>query len=94
MAGKPGEYSGLNTEINGDGYSGMKFITKVAPQKDFESWIKSATASNNILDTLAYNKLSQPSQNNPPENYSAVDQNLYNSIMQKYMGPPSILMDH
>ncbi len=94
MASKPGDYNGLDTEINGQGYAGMKFIARAGSQADFNNWAQSVQAGNNSLDESVYNKLSAPSQNNPAAFYSSVDSQLYNGIIIKYMNPPGVNMDN
>jgi cytochrome o ubiquinol oxidase subunit 2 len=89
MASKAGEYNGLDTEINGDGYAGMKFIAKAGSQQDFNNWVESVKKTGNPLDQNTYNLLAMPSQNNSTVFYSPVDENLYNNVMMNYMMPAS-----
>jgi cytochrome o ubiquinol oxidase subunit 2 len=88
LANKVGDYPGGAAEINGKGFSGMRFITRVTTPGEFNNWIDWVRISPNKLDKLTFAKLNRPSENNPIEYYSTVSEDLYNSIVMKYM-PPS-----
>lgn len=85
MATSPGEFSGSAAEINGQGFSGMKFMAKADSKADFEAWVKSVKASSKYLDFNEYNELAKPSENNPVIFYSEAEMNLYNKIIMKFM---------
>ena len=87
LANQTGDFEGKDTEINGAGFSGMKFVARSVSQGDFDAWMKSVKSSSNILNLDTYNKLAAPSQNNPPAYYASVDKGLYNSVMMKFMMP-------
>jgi cytochrome o ubiquinol oxidase subunit 2 len=87
IANQTGDFDGKNTEINGDGFSGMKFVARSASQNDFNAWVKSVKASSATLNLNVYNELAAPSQNNPSANYASVDPGLYDTIMMKNMMP-------
>jgi cytochrome o ubiquinol oxidase subunit 2 len=67
----------------------MHFIAKASTDADFGAWLRDAKQSNNRLSIAEYDKLSQPSQNNPVALYSSVDSDLYDTIVMKYMMPTS-----
>jgi len=89
MASKVGDFRGMDTEINGAGFSGMKFIARSATDSDFNTWLNSIKQSGNELTLDSYNNLAQPSSNNPVASYSSVEEGLYNNVMMKYMMPQS-----
>ena len=91
IANQTGDFRGMDTEINGIGFSGMKFIARSVSQDDFDNWIASARAASTTLDMDAYNQLAAPSQNNPVASYASVDQGLYNYVVMKYMVPDAEL---
>jgi cytochrome o ubiquinol oxidase subunit 2 len=94
-ADAPGQYVGKAAEINGEGYSGMTFITKATSQADFNGWVASVQQSTSTYSPLnmdTYNALAAPSENNPPAFYSSVDPNLYVTIVMKFMAPASSTM--
>ncbi|MFZ1360970.1 MAG: COX aromatic rich motif-containing protein [Candidatus Saccharimonadales bacterium] len=90
LAHKTGNYMGYNTNINGQGYSQMKFTTKVMPQADFDTWrltagIKAMIAGDH-LDEATYNVLAKPSVLSEPQTYHLMKRDLYDTIVAKYMG--------
>jgi len=89
MANTTGDFPGGAAEINGRGFSGMRFITHSGSKTDFDKWVEKVQSSSNPLDDKTYEKLSKPSEDNPVTYYSSVDSNLYNNIMMKYMAPTS-----
>ncbi|MEI7683215.1 MAG: COX aromatic rich motif-containing protein [Candidatus Saccharibacteria bacterium] len=86
IADTPGIYAGQAAEINGPGFSGMKFVARASSDKDFNTWVKTVKWSSNTLDLAEYNKLVLPSQNNPVTLYSAVKPSIYDTVLLKYEG--------
>jgi cytochrome o ubiquinol oxidase subunit 2 len=89
MASSTGDFPGMDTEINGAGFSGMKFIARSATQADFNAWVAQVKSSSSPLDANTYATLSQPSQNNAAATYSSAEGDLYDTVLMKYMGPMS-----
>ena len=85
MSNQTGTFGGSTTEMNGAGFSGMRFEAKSVSDQDFNSWLKSVKSSSNPLTETKYNELAKPTENNPQASYSSVDNNLFNSVMMKYM---------
>jgi len=91
MASQEGDYSGQEMEINGTGYADMKFMAKAVSQAEFGDWLQRVHGSNQTgLSAAEYAKLVQPSIANPQAEYPSVDPTLFNGIIEKYMGPPSV----
>lgn len=89
-ASSTGEYVGKDTEINGAGYAGMTFMAQSVSQSDFNAWVASVKASSNTLTMNDYNDtLLPPSEYVPSSTYASVDPSLYDTILMKYMIPPS-----
>ena len=86
VAQTPGEYPGSTAEINGAGFAGMKFIARVGSQNDFDGWVKGVKGRTAVLDSAEYAKLVQPSENNSPTSYAAVESGLYDTVLMKYQG--------
>ncbi len=90
LAHKTGDYTGYNTNINGQGYSKMKFTTKVIPQSDFDTWRRTAGVkameAGDHLDEATYNVLAKPSVLSEPQTYHLMQRDLYDTIVAKYMG--------
>lgn len=79
-----GDYPGKSAEINGAGFTGMKFTTRISSSEDFDHWVQEVKQSSDVLDAQTYEKLLEESQNNPPAFYTNPDNNLYNDIVMKY----------
>ncbi len=86
IADKAGDYLGNSAEINGAGFAGMKFTTRAGSAEDFERWVQSAKRSPNVLDAAEYERVLEPSEDNPAALYSAFDQSLYDKVVMKYTG--------
>ncbi len=93
MADETGEFRGSAAEISGPGFAGMNFIAKSSVQNEFDQWVAGVRQSGNVLSAEEYNKLLIPSENNPPAYFVSPEKDLYNTIINKYMGPPKI-SDH
>lgn len=91
LSDKTGDFQGKTTEINGDGYAGMKFVAHVSSQADFDKWVERVKKSGKILDAKAFEQLDKPSEDVPVSYYSSVDKDLYNSIITKYMKPKVVV---
>jgi cytochrome o ubiquinol oxidase subunit 2 len=87
MADGPGEYTGREVEINGEGYADMTFQVKSSSQKDFEEWVMQAKKSTPHLTKDLYMQLVKPSVNRSIIFFSEVEKNLYHQIIHKYMYP-------
>lgn len=87
IADKPGDFYGRSANISGRGFAGMQFLTKAVPQYDFDSWTAQVQKSNQKMTFENYSKLAMDSENNPPAYYSSTADNLYGSIIMKYMMP-------
>ncbi len=80
-----GDYVGSSAEINGAGFADMKFTARVSPKVAFDFWVNQVKLSGKTLNEAEYQQLLQPSQNNPAVFYAAVDGNLYDTVLMKYM---------
>lgn len=86
MAHNTGEYPGSTAEINGPGFSGMRFTAQAATQQDFADWVEETRQYTAVLDATAYGELLKPSENHLPAFYSAADRGLYDTVLMKYNG--------
>jgi cytochrome o ubiquinol oxidase subunit 2 len=88
MASGIGTYRGADSEINGAGYAQMTFTAESVTQNDFNNWVTRVKQSSNPeLDLNTFNKLAQPSQNNPVAYYPSTQDNLFTTIVTKYLAP-------
>lgn len=86
IADTPGDYRGSSAEINGEGFAGMKFVTRAVSQEEFDTWTGSVQQSFVGLGDQQYEKLLQPSENHPYEYYSTPVAGLYDKVVMKYTG--------
>lgn len=86
MAETPGDYPGSSAEINGAGFAGMKFTARVSSKEDFDKWVQEVQQLPTALDAANYATLLKPSENNLQAYYSAVETDLYDKVLMKYMG--------
>jgi cytochrome o ubiquinol oxidase subunit 2 len=94
MADKPGTYSGSSANISGEGFAGMNFKVNATSDAEFDKWVTWAHQSADFLNTQSYELLAAPSQNNWPATYSPVQNDLYDTIVDKYMLHPLLHDDH
>jgi len=87
IAGEEGSYAGVSSNFSGAGFSGMKFVAKVGSPEEFNQWVQVVKQSQNILSLDEYKRLAQKSKNNPAQYYSSVAENLYDTIIMKFMVP-------
>ncbi len=87
IASEKGDYRGLSTNYSGDGFAGMKFIARASSQQDFDQWVKAVKKSHHPLSMAVYRDLMKPSENNPPEYFSNVENDLFHEVMMKFMMP-------
>jgi cytochrome o ubiquinol oxidase subunit II len=92
MADAPGDFPGQAGEINGKGFSTMKFIARASTKEDFDKWIGEVRMSSKTLNRGVYDELSEPSLNMPITFYGSYSDNLYHDIIMKFM--PSMHQNH
>ena len=86
LAETPGDYPGSSAEINGAGFAGMKFTARATSMADFEAWVRLVKPSSEVLNAAEYERLLEPSENNPAVVYASVDRDLYDKVLMKYNG--------
>ncbi len=94
MADTIGDYTGSSAEINGEGFAGMKFTTRVSSAADFDAWAKTTKQSANVLDNAAYEKLVKPSEDTPSALYASYQDGLFDTIVAKYAAAHSGHANH
>jgi cytochrome o ubiquinol oxidase subunit 2 len=89
IANTPGDYPGSSAEINGSGFSGMKFNARVGSKEAFDFWVKEIKLNGYTLSDEEYAKILEPSEDSPVTFYSVPEENrdLYATVLSKYMGP-------
>ncbi len=89
IAETPGDYPGSSAEINGAGFSGMKFTARASSAEEFELWVQTVKQSPDPLDAAKYESILIPSENNPAAYFSAIEPGLYDKVVMKYTGSHS-----
>jgi len=93
MTDTPGDFAGSAAEISGAGFASMRFVARASSQANFDTWVFSVKKSQSPLSASAYNTLLAPSENNPVAFYASTEENLYNTILMRYMTPsPTMTM--
>ena len=87
MADEPGDFHGLSSHFNGDGFPGMFFTMRAVPSRDYTDWIATARTSGPVLDAAAYRALSQQSMNVKPGTYRAAAAGLFNDVVAQKLPP-------
>lgn len=85
IADEIGDYPGNAAEINGTGFSKMKFMARASTLKDYEQWLHETRLSPKVLTLEEYERLVGPSKDSSTVLYSSVEDDLYNKIIKKYM---------
>jgi len=82
-----GDYNGVSANISGVGFAGMKFVARVSSNSTFNSWVVASQHSKQKLGVDEYNTLARPSQNVPASQYALKQDDLYDTVLMKYMAP-------
>jgi cytochrome o ubiquinol oxidase subunit II len=83
MADSPGEFPGFSANFSGDGFAEMRFVVRAVPAGDFGGWVAQVRGSGSALDLLGYAALAKPSLAVPPTTYRAVEQGLFERIIEQ-----------
>ena len=84
LALKDGNYWGLDTQYNGDGFSDMRFKVKVVEPDELQHWFEKVKQCKEQLTLKLYQNLIQPSMKDPVRYFSSVVPNLFPQIIMKY----------
>ncbi|MGB3224369.1 MAG: ubiquinol oxidase subunit II [Desulforhopalus sp.] len=85
MATEAGTFRGQNQQISGTWYSEMNFEAIATTPEEYEAWLAKIRTSTEKLDPDRYQSLVQPTAGYPVTYFSSVEQNLFKSIIGKYM---------
>ncbi len=84
LADAPGRFTGSNTLYSGSGFSSQHFQAMAATPEEFEAWVAKVKQSPHRLDAATYRALAAPSSGHPVTYYSAVEPNMFDTIIEKY----------
>ncbi|MGJ8581571.1 MAG: ubiquinol oxidase subunit II [Psychromonas sp.] len=86
IANEPGTFKGISANYSGAGFSGMKFNAIATPtQANFDDWVSNIKAQGNTLTKDAYYELAEPTEYHPVTYYGDVEDELFHTIMMKFM---------
>lgn len=85
IANHEGTFTGYNTNINGDGYSDMKFQVHAVGDQAFADWADAAHASDRMLTYAMFEELAKPGVPEVPTYYMLHEADLYQRIVQAGM---------
>lgn len=87
---KPIVSEGLSANYSGAGFSDMHFGYRGVPQADFDKWVASTKSAGGALSRNDYLQLAKPSVKEPVHQYAAVEDGLYNAVLNRCVEPGSI----
>jgi cytochrome o ubiquinol oxidase subunit 2 len=89
MADRPGDFAGLSSHFNGNGFSDMHFIVHALPPAQFQAWLTqtragaaAGVATGGELDLRRYDRLSQPGNQVGSQTYGSIAPDLFNHILK------------
>lgn len=82
----PGTFRGSNTNISGEGYADMNFEVIASSEATFESWVSEEKTTQDVIDWKTYETLSRPTHNADVAYFRLAEQDLYQRVIDKYMG--------
>ncbi len=94
IANEEGSYKGISANFSGKGFSGMKFNAYVTSPEKFAQWVAKVKQSPQGLQLADYEQLAKPTENNPVTYFSTVKPNIYQDIINKFMGSDSHMEKH
>lgn len=85
LADKTGDYLGMNTLFNGDGFAEMEFMTHVVTNDQMQQWFQQMKKSSTPLTEDVYKKLLNPSVNDKPQFFSQVPNQFFYNVINTYI---------
>jgi cytochrome o ubiquinol oxidase subunit 2 len=92
VANEAGTYAGGSANYSGPGFAQMQFSAEAIPQDEFDSWVRATKTRPTLLDEKTYDELAQPGVIEKPLLYANVEENLYNTIVMKFMSASGMHM--
>lgn len=87
MADGIGNYNGSSANISGKGFADMTFLASSVSDTDFSEWVGLVKQYHDPLTLSSYKVLAKPAKNQPARYFSSVEDNLYHSVVNKYLRP-------
>lgn len=86
LANEPGKFLGRNVQFSGEGFPDQHFTAIATTPQEFDAWMSKVKQSMDRLDDATYRALAKPSSKHPVTYYSAVEPELFDQIIAKYVG--------
>lgn len=86
LANGPGHFMGRNVQFSGEGFPDQHFAAIATTPQEFDTWVIKVKQSKDRLDNDTYRALAKPSSKHPVTYYSAVEPDLFDRIIAKYVG--------
>jgi cytochrome o ubiquinol oxidase subunit 2 len=86
LATEVGDFVGMNTQINGDGFSDMRFMAHAMMPEQLQAWFTQVSQSPDKLTMATYETLLKPSIKNAPQFFSYDGkEDLFQTVIDIYM---------
>ncbi|QWK81473.1 MULTISPECIES: ubiquinol oxidase subunit II [Brucella/Ochrobactrum group] len=89
---RPGEYEGISSNFSGEGFSHMRFVFHGVDAEGFESWINRVKQHGTPLNRDTYLKLEKPSSREPVRYFGAVENGLFEAVLNMCVRPGQMCM--
>ena len=86
----PGTFEGFSSNYSGNGFSQMRFDLHAMSGEEFDAWAEEVRTDTPILDTAAFEDLSQPSIDHEVTYFGAVEDGLWDRILNMCTGPTDL----
>jgi cytochrome o ubiquinol oxidase subunit 2 len=90
---KPVTSFGLSANYSGAGFSDMRFGYRGVAQADFNTWVQSVKAGGGELNRVNYLALEKPSIKEPVHHYAAVEEDLYNRVLNRCVADGQVCLN-
>lgn len=84
IASAAGDYTGMDTQYNGAGFTDMQFRVYAVSPDDMQTWYQAVKATSPHLTKEVYQTILQPSMENKPAFYAGVEPNLFMHAIHVY----------
>ena len=91
---RPGAFVGRNIQYSGAGFADQHFEAIATSPDEFDAWVAKVKQSPDKLDAATYRALAGPASGHPVTYYSAVEPNLFDTIVAKYRHEPARAHQH
>ncbi len=89
---KPGDFEGFSANYSGEGFTHMRFRFHGLETAGFDDWVARVKQQGTALNRDAYLKLEKPSEREPVRYYAAVENGLYDAILNLCADPAKMCM--